>query len=58
MSKILKAKVKKTQKEFDLKRNDILEVQLSHFDPIYNQNTYTVLGKDFWLPEEDLKFIE
>lgn len=58
MSEIKKAKIRKTQKIFNIKKGQEVEVKFSHRDPIYNQDCYIVIGRDFWLPKSDLLLID
>lgn len=54
--KKIKAKIKKEQEAFKLKEGQEVEVIFSHKDPVYNEDCFIIVGKDFWLPKRDLKF--
>ena len=56
----MKATVKKDQPVFKLRAGDIIEVELLERRSVvgcvyHDQNVYRVVGKNYWLPEEDLK---
>ena len=55
----MKATVKKDQPVFKLRAGDIIEVELLERRSVvgcvyHDQNVYRVVGKNYWLPEEDL----